>query len=184
MQENIPATYEDPRGLAMERLGDRSLSVQASKHLRAGMEQLAMGEPAAASVAFNRALEHDPHLPDAHVGLGVAYAMTSRIYPAIDHLTHAAELEPGNFHAHFKLAQLYFKLRVPIRGYESARRALECAINLDERRLVAQLLKEERQREHDGMSRPWFHKAFNRTALWLGGAGMAALLLALLLHMH
>jgi tetratricopeptide (TPR) repeat protein len=160
------------------------LSVQALQHFREGLEQLSLGEPAAAAVALNSALEHAPNLPDVHVALGVAYAMTSRIYPAIAHFTRASDLEPENFHAQFKLAQLYFTLRVPAKGYELARRALECAGTLDERRLIAQLLRHERQRERDGIARPWFHKTFNRSMLWLGATGMAAVLFALLLHMH
>ena len=160
------------------------LSVPALRHVREGLEQLSLGEPADAAVALNAALELAPDLPDAHVALGVAYAMTSRIYPAIDHLTCATELEPENFHAPFKLAQLYFKLRVPAKGYEWARRALDCAGTFDERRLIAELLRQEREREHNGIARPWFYKTFSRSALWLAATGTAAVLFALLLHMH
>jgi Tfp pilus assembly protein PilF len=160
------------------------LSVQALQHVREGLEQLSLGEPAAAVVALTSALEYAPNLPDVHVALGVAYAMTSRIYPAIDHLTHATELEPQNFHAPFKLAQLYFKLRVPAKGYESSRRALDCAGTLDERRLIAELLRQERERERDGIARPWFHKTFSRSALWLAATGTATVLFALMLHMR
>ncbi|MBZ5630824.1 MAG: hypothetical protein LAO06_18365 [Acidobacteriia bacterium] len=160
------------------------LSVPALQRFHEGLEQLSLGEPAAAVVALNSALEHAPNSPDLHVALGVAYAMTCRIYPAIDHLTRASDLEPGNFHAQFKLAQLYFTLRVPAKGYELARRALECAGTLDERRLIAQLLRHERQRERDGIARPWFYKTFSRPILWLGATGMAAMLFALLLRVR
>ena len=179
---NTSATYDASTELALRCAGE--LSVPALQHVREGLEQLSLGEPALAVVALNAALEHAPDLPDAHVALGVAYAMTSRIYPAIDHLTRATELEPENFHAPFKLAQLYFKLRVPAKGYEAARRALDCAGTLDERRLIAQLLRQERERERDGIARPWFHKTFSRSALWLAATGMAGVLVALLLHMH
>lgn len=174
--------YDGSTELALRRAGQ--LSVPALQYVREGLEQLSLGEPAAAVVALNSALEHAPDLPDVHVALGVAYAMTSRIYPAIDHLTRATELEPENFHAPYKLAQLYFKLRVPAKGYESARRALDCAGTLDERRLIAQLLRQERERERDGIARPWFHKTFSRSALWLAATGMAAVLFALMLRMR
>ena len=65
-----------------------------------------------------------------------------------------------------------------------ARRALECAGTLDERRLIAQLLRHERQRERDGIARPWFYKTFSRPILWLGATGMAAMLFALLLRVR
>ncbi len=181
-QTNPSALYDGSTELALRCAGQ--LSVPARQHVREGLEQLSLGEPAAAVVALTSALEHAPNLPDVHVALGVAYAMTSRIYPAIDHLTHATELEPENFHAQFKLAQLYFKLRVPAKGYESSRCALDCAGSLDERRLIAELLRQERQRERDGIARPWFQKAFSRSALWLAATGTAAVLFALLLHMH
>ena len=129
------------------------------------------------------ALAQAPDLPNAHIGAGIACAMTSRIYPAIDHLARAAELDPESFHAHFKLAQLYFKLRVPAKGYEWAGYALSCASTLDERRLIAQLLREERQHERDGIARPWFYKTFRRPVLWLCATGMAGMLCVLLLHM-
>ena len=181
-ETNPSAMYDGSTELALRSAGE--LSVPALQHVREGLEQLSLGEPAAAVVALASALEYAPNLPDVHVALGVAYAMTSRIYPAIDHLTHAAELEPQNFHAPFKLAQLYFKLRVPAKGYEAARRALDCAGTLDERRLIAELLRQERQRERDGIARPWFHKAFSRSALWLAASGTATVLLALMLHMR
>ncbi|HVP44180.1 MAG TPA: hypothetical protein VMS96_12165 [Terriglobales bacterium] len=144
--------------------------------LQEGLKQLGMGEPARALVYFQRALEDAPHDPDAHVGIGVAYALTSQIYPAIDHLTCAAQLEPQNFHAHLKLAQLYFKLRVPQKGYEAADRALGCATTMEERAVLARLLKEERQREREGISRPWFNKRFGGFGIWLAAAGTLALL--------
>ena len=179
---NTSATDDSSMELAPRCPG--AVSVPALRHFQEGLEQLSLGEPAAAVVSLTSALENAPNLPDVHVALGVAYAMTSRIYPAIDHLTRASDLEPENFHAQFKLAQLYFTLRVPAKGYELARRALECARTLDERRLIAQLLRHERQRARDGIARPWFHKTFNRPMLWLGATGMAAVLFALLLHMH
>lgn len=182
METNASATHDRATELALRCAS--AVTVQASQHLREGLEQLSMGEPAAALVAFNSALEHAPGLPDAHVGVGIAYAMTSQVYPAIDHLTRATELEPDNFHAHFKLAQLYFKLRVPAKGYEWAGRALERAGAFDERRMISQLLWQERQRERDGIARPWFHKTFSRPWLWVAATGMAAVLFALLLHMH
>lgn len=181
-QTNPSALYDGSTELARRCSGE--LSAPALQHVREGLEQLSLGEPAAAVVALNAALACAPNLPDVHVALGLAYAMTSRIYPAIDHLTCATELEPENFHAPFKLAQLYFKLRVPAKGYEWSRRALDRAVTFDERRLIAELLRQERERERDGIARPWFHKAFSRSALWLAASGTAAVLLALLLHIH
>ena len=181
-----PAIIESaPQLPAIDRCGlVPAVQAQAAQHLREGLEQLSLGEPAAALVAFQAALAQAPELVDAHIGAGIASAMTSAIYPAIDHLAHAAQLDPANFHAPFKLAQLYFKLRVPAKGYQWSRYALDRAATLDERRLVAQLLRDERARERDGIARPWFYKAFSRPVLWLGATGAAGVLFALLQHMR
>ena len=137
-------------------------------HFRDGVERLNVGEPESALMAFKQALEHSPNMPDAHVGVGVAYALCSEIYPAIDHLEHAVELEPTSFHAHFKLGQLYFKLRVPQKGYQQAKLALQCASTMPERQLIAQLLREERARENNGISRPSLNRKFSKPAFVVG----------------
>lgn len=149
-----------------------------------GSEWLNCGEPAQAARCFELELERSPDFADGHVGLGIAYAVQAKIYPALDHLQTAARLEPANFYAHFKLSQLYFKLRVPQKGYEAASRALASAGSLEERRLVAQLLHEERRRERNGFKRPWWFKPFPRLALLLGGSAALALTLVLLSHLR
>lgn len=149
-----------------------------------GSEWLNCGEPAQAARCFELALERSPDFADGHVGLGIAYAIQAKIYPALDHLQTAVRLEPSNFYAHFKLSQLYFKLRVPQKGYEAASRALASAGSLEERRLVAQLLHEERQREKNGLQRPWWFKPFPRLAILLGGSAALALTVVLLAHLR
>ena len=110
--------------------------------------------------------------------------MTSNIYPALDHLEIATKLEPDNFAAHYTLAQLNFKLRIPQRGYEEAERAMHCNMNLEQRKLLNLLLREERARERNGIARPWFNKPFSRPILFLAGSGMVAATIAALMHMH
>ena len=163
----------------IERVGSAALPAVAHRSFQEGIELLNHGEARAAARSFEQVLEAAPDFADGHVGLGIAYAIDSRIYPALDHFERAAELEPWNFFAHFKLGQFYFKLRVPQKGYAEIARALECATTLEERKLVAQVLREERQREHNAVRRPSWYKPFNRAALWLGAALGAAGILAL-----
>jgi hypothetical protein len=62
-------------------------------------------------------------------------------------------------------------------------RALACTADREERRLVAQLLREERQRERNGIMRPSWNKPFSSAALLVGlGLGIVAVLL-LVFHM-
>ena len=160
-----------------------ALPVQARQYFREGMARLQSGEAAEAVAALSRSIEHAPDFTEAHVFLGIAHALTSNIYPAIDHLEAAVKLDPDSFAAHFTLAQLNFKLRIPKNGYEEARRALGCVKTLEQRKMLTQLLKEERERERNGIARPWFNKPFSIPALFLAGGALAAAIIAVIAHM-
>ena len=103
-----------------------------------------------------------PECAEARIFLGLANALTCNIYPALDELEKATDLQPDSFAAHFTLAQLNFKLRIPEKGYAAAREALRCASNLEQRAMLTQLLKEERARERNGIARPSFSKPWFR----------------------
>ena len=143
------------------RPSSRIIPTQALNCFQSGMEFLGSGEAGQAQLWFEKAIVAAPDFADAHVGLGIALAVDHDIYRAIDHFERATELEPANFYAHFKLGQLFFKLRVPRKGYDEMARALDYAGSLAERRLVAQLIKEEKQREKNDVQRPWWNKKFS-----------------------
>lgn len=150
-----------------------SLPMEISRRFSEGLELMNHGEPAAASRCFEQIVEMRPDFADAHVGLGIAYAVTGKIYPAMDHLEEAAELQPDNFFAHFKLGQLMFKLHVPARGYEEMQKALDCATSVEERKLVGQLIHEQKEREEKGLARPTWNRPFSGKALLLVAATVA-----------
>jgi len=164
-----------------------------------GLQHFQAGNPEGALEAFSRSVLQAPEFGEAHIFLGLANALTSNIYPAFDHLKKAAELQPDSFAAHFTLAQLNFKLRIPQKGYDAAREALRCATTLEQRAMLTQLLKEERARERNGIARPCFNKPwlnkqwFNRRrfnkqlrgpALVVAGSGLAAALAALIVYVR
>ena len=173
---------EFPVGL--ERTPPPAVSIQARQYFQEGMTHLQSGEAAEAVVALSQSIEHAPAFPQAHVFLGIAHALTSNIYPAIDHLEEAARLDPDSFTAHFTLAQLNFKLRIPKPGYEAAQRALKCVQTLEQRKMLTQLLKEERQREGNGIARPSFTKPFGARMLFLMGSALAATIIFVMAHMR
>jgi tetratricopeptide (TPR) repeat protein len=177
------AVEEAERAAALDRVSE-SLPAEAGASFRQGLEWMSLGEAVEAARCFEQALERAPDFADGHVGLGMALAVSAQIYPALDHLETATRLEPGNFYAHFKLGQLYFKLRVPQKGYEQMRRALDCASSLGERRLVAQLLREEKQREKSAYQRPWWNKPFPRLVLVFGASGIMTLVIVLLAYLR
>src|SRR5215831_130282 len=150
------------------------LSIQAKQYFEEGTTHLQSGDAVAAVTAFSRSVEHAPAFPPAHLFLGIAYALTTNIYRSIDHLEEAAKLDPDSFAAHFTLAQLHFKLRTPKPGYEAAQRALKCVQTLEQRKMLTQLLKEERERERNGIARPSFTKPLSAPMLFLGSGVLAA----------
>ena len=161
-----------------------ALPAAAQADFAAGLELIGAGEPQLAAGHLERVLEIAPDFADGHVALGMAYAMGVRVYPALDHFEAATRLEPSNFFAHFKRGQLYFKLRIPRIGYEEMKKALKCAATMGERNLVSQLIREEKQREHNGVPRPLWNKPFSRTALYAAASVAATLGIVLLRFMH
>jgi tetratricopeptide (TPR) repeat protein len=160
-----------------------AIPAQAMQSFRQGLGCLQAGEAATAVAALSRSLESAPDFAPGHMFLGIAYALTSSVYPAIHHMEKAAELDQNSFAAQFTLAQLNFKLRIPQKGYEAAERARRCIGTLEHRKMLTNLLKEERSRERNGMARPCFNKPFSRPALFLAGSGLLAAIIAILIHM-
>jgi len=175
------ARSENP-GSSIVPFAPGGLSTEARNCFREGMELLGSGEAQQAIARLERAVACAPEYSDGYVGLGIAYAMASHVYPALDSFERAAELDPANFYAHFKLAQFYFKLRVPQKGYEEAERALRCASTPEEKGLLARILREERQREAGAVARPTWNKPFPRTWLRTGLALLAAICLLLITY--
>lgn len=161
----------------------RAISTQARQSLQEGVTHLQMGEAQAAVQAFSESLACAPEFTEAHIFLGIAHALTHNIYPALDHLETATKLEPESFAAHYTLAQLNFKLRIPIKGYEEAELARRCPMTLEQRKMLTELLRQEKARERSGILRPWFNKPFRWPGFVLAGGGLAALTM-LLLRLH
>jgi len=174
----------DGHSLAWERPSALAFPPEAIACLQEGVEQLQAGDAEAALATLSRSIELAPDFGEAHVFVGLANALSSRIYPAIDHLELATRLQPDNFATHYTLAQLNFKLRIPQKGYEAAENALRCVRTLEQRKMLTQLLKEERARERNGIARPWFNKPYSKHGLLVAGGGLAAVITALLLHVH
>ena len=171
-------------GVALQLPAHLALSAEAKSTFQQGMVKLQMAEPAEAVELLSRTVELAPHVPEARICLGLAYALTYNIYPAIDHLEAAGEIDPESFAAHYTLAKLNFHLRIPQKGYEASQRALRCITNLEQRKMLTQLLKEERAREKNGISRPWFNRKFSKLEVFFLGGGLATAIMALLIYVR
>jgi tetratricopeptide (TPR) repeat protein len=173
--ELVPETPETIPGQGL------AVTLGVSRKFSVGLELMNHGEPAAAATCFEQIVQVLPEFADAHVGLGIAYAIIGKVYPALDHLEEATSLEPDNFFAHFKLGQLHFKLHVPKKGYEEMQKALDCATSIEERKLVGQLIHEQKMREEKGLARPTWNRPFSRKGLLLVGASVVLPLLYMFL---
>jgi len=161
-----------------------ALSANALQYFQQGMAELQNGNAALAVSALSHTVAMAPAFADGRVFLGIAHSLSCEIYPAIDQLEKATELAPDSFIAQYALSQLYFKLRVVEKGYERAKSALQCVTNIEQRKMLTQLLREEKTRERNGIARPSFNKPFSRSSLWIAGGGLCAAVLAILLHLH
>ena len=161
----------------------RALSMEARESFEQGIVHLQGGKAAEAVAALTRSVACAPNFPEGHMFLGVAHAMTSSVYPAFDHLERATNLAPDSFAGHYLTAQLNFKMRIPQKGYAAAERALQCARIPQQRRMLTELLQKEREKEHNGLARPWFNKPFRTSSLVLLGGGLGAAVLAVIFHM-
>ena len=177
LQHEEPAMYPRSAPTSM-------VPALARQYLAEGVSHIQMGEAAAAVAALTLSVEQAPEYSDAHVFLGIAHALTHNIYPALDHLEEATRLDEDSFPAHYTLAQLNFKLRIPQKGYAAAERARQCDMTLEQRKLLTTLLREEKARERNGIGRPLFNKPFSVPAIFLAGSGLAAAIVTIIRHMH
>lgn len=80
--------------------------------------------PAAVS-AFNRALERDPDLAEAHSGMGYALAQQGQLEQAADHLRRAIEAAPASYNAHNLLGHILTRQGRLEEAVKHCRRATE-----------------------------------------------------------
>jgi hypothetical protein len=61
---------------------------------------------------------------------------------------------------------------------------LRCVQTLEQRKMLTQLLKEEREHERNGIVRPSFTKPFSSPMLLLAGSALAAAIAFVMAHMR
>jgi len=170
--------------VVLQRPRNAGVPALARQYVEEGVMHIQTGEAEAAVAALTLAVEQAPEYSDAHVFLGIAYALTHNVYPALDHLEEATRLDEDSFAAHYTLARLNFKLRIPQKGYEAAERARQTAVTLEQRKLLTALLRDEKAKEKNGIARPLFNKPFSVPALFLAGSVLAMAIINIVRHMH
>ncbi|HEY5480221.1 MAG TPA: hypothetical protein VIL39_01950 [Verrucomicrobiae bacterium] len=117
--------------------------------------------------ALEAACVENPDSADLRTCLGMAYAMNLDAYKSMDVLEAAVRLEPENYFAQLKYAELLYRLRALPRAEEETLKALELAGNSRELALARAQLQEIRRLWRDGTQKPAWTKPLLQPTLLL-----------------
>ncbi len=109
-----------------------------------------------ASADFARAKELSPVDKESWLGLGMSLALENKIYEAIDVLEEMLKHFPAFVRGHIQLGQLQYKLCATAKGKEQLNLALANKPSLAERKIIEQVLKEEKILDQKRYYRPDF----------------------------
>lgn len=107
-------------------------------------------ELAAYIARLEQACLENPESADLRTCLGMAHAMNYDVYGSMDALEAAIRLDPRNFWAQYKQAELHYRLRALIRAEEETRKALDLAENPWQLSLARKQLQEIRRLSREG----------------------------------
>jgi hypothetical protein len=108
----------------------------------------------------------DPRSAGIRTCLGMAYAMNYDVYKSMDALETAVELEPDQFFARLKYAELHYRLRALVRAEQETLKALELAEYGWQFSLAQRQLREIRKLRREGTQKPEWTKPLTRPALY------------------
>jgi tetratricopeptide (TPR) repeat protein len=109
--------------------------------------------------ALQQACLENPNNADLHTCLGMAHAMNYDVYRSMDALEGARRIEPENFLAQFKYAELYYRIRALDRAEAETTRALDLAGTTWELSLARRQLSEIRRLRREGTQKPTWSKS-------------------------
>ena len=109
--------------------------------------------------SLQQACAENPDNADLHTCLGMAHAMNYDVYRSMDALEAARRIEPVNFLAQFKYAELYYRIRALDRAEAETTRALELAGTNWELSLSRRQLSEIRRLRREGTQKPTWSKS-------------------------
>ena len=116
---------------------------------------------------LERACELDPRSANLRTCLGMAHAMNYDVYRSMDALECAVQLEPENFFAQLKLAELFYRLRALVRAEQETLKAVELATTSWEISLARKQLQEIRRLSREGTQKPEWTKPLVAPAMVL-----------------
>jgi tetratricopeptide (TPR) repeat protein len=109
---------------------------------------------------LRQSVELDPDSFFGCLALGIALTKALEIPAAETALQHAIRLEPKNFWAHFRMAELYQRVGVPLKAKEEFQAALDLAETAEQRKAARDRIEAEQRREPRRAWRPDFSGLF------------------------
>lgn len=107
----------------------------------------------------------EPRNADLRTCLGMAHAMNYDVYKSMDALEEARRIDPANFIAQLKYAELQYRLRALDRAEQETLAALNLAENSWHVSLARKQLSDIRQRRREGTQKPAWTKSLALPAL-------------------
>ena len=153
---NVAARLQ-PRGDALPPVPWRDLYGVSPTDLAAYIQQL---EAACAA---------NPASADLRTCLGMAHAVNFDVYKSMDALEDARVVDPENFWAQLKYAELHYRLRALNRAEEETRRAADLAANAFQLALARKQMKDIRDLKHSCIRNVEWTKSLGPPALTLAG---------------
>jgi len=123
-------------------------------------------------------LEH-PQSADVRTMLGMAHAVNLDVYKSMDALEDARAVEPENFWAQLKYAELHYRLRALNKAEEETRRAAELAENPLQLALARKQMQDIRTLKHSCVRNVHWTKPLTVPAL-VFSAGIVAMFVVML----
>jgi Tfp pilus assembly protein PilF len=117
-----------------------------------GIDALERNHIDAAVGLLSQTVQIDTQSFMGHLALGIALTKALDIPAAERELETAISLEPRNFYAHLRMAELYQRVGVPKKAKEELQTALDFAVTTGEKKIARDLLAAE---EHRAAHRAW-----------------------------
>ena len=111
---------------------------------------------------FTIARDLAPDDPESWVDLGMSLAMDDQVYPAINALETSLARHPDHLRGHLELGRLYLRLGAIPKARQVFQKALACRPNLEQRRLIEGILREQDQLDRKRYYRPDFEALHQR----------------------
>jgi tetratricopeptide (TPR) repeat protein len=137
------------------------------------------GELTAYIQQLEQACLENPRSADLRTCLGMAHAVNYDVYKSMDALEEARAVDPENFWAQLKYAELLYRLRVLNKAEEETRRAADLAQNPLQLAIARKQMKDIRELQHSSIRNVQWTKPLTVPALVL--SGMIVLLFVVML---